>query len=195
MQRRTHPTVGVIDFQGDVREHVQAFGEMGITVKRVRSCNDMADLTHLVLPGGESSVIGKFLAETKTDACIKDAYERNKIALWGTCAGVVLLTKSGSPWSLNLADATVERNAYGSQLHSFSATLKLQLTPPVAMEGIFIRAPKITAVGKEVAVLAAQEGSPVLCKQGNMLLCTFHPELTTKRYVHELFLSMIASHS
>jgi len=195
VQQKLSPTVGIVDFQGDVGEHVQAFKEMGIKVKRVRSCDAMAGITHLILPGGESSVIGKFLAATNTGAYIKDAYQKGAIALWGTCAGVVLLGKSSSPFTLNLADVTVERNAYGSQLHSFTATLQLQINPPATMQGIFIRAPRITAVGKDIDVLATHDDSPVLCMQRNMLLCTFHPELTTKKYVHELFLSMMVSHS
>lgn len=188
MLRTTRTLIGVLAFQGDFAEHIQTFREMGVSVKSVRSCDDLHGVTHVVIPGGESSVIGKFIAESGIGRCIIDAYRAGTLALWGTCAGAILLGKSNSPFSLGIAHVVLERNAYGSQLHSFTAALSLNTLPTLTVQGIFIRAPKIINVEKNVEIFASHSGLPVLCKDGKMLLSTFHPELTSEKHIQSLFL-------
>ncbi|HLC76445.1 MAG TPA: pyridoxal 5'-phosphate synthase glutaminase subunit PdxT [Candidatus Peribacterales bacterium] len=191
--------VGVLAFQGDVLEHHQALKNLGVESKDVRSIEEFRDVDALIIPGGESTVIGKFLEETKLGEAIIDRTKKEKFPLYGTCAGAILLAKEivgdSSVTSLKLIDISVERNAYGRQTESFQETISLNLgSSTEEIVATFIRAPRIVRVGNTVEVLAMQNGDPVLCRQGSVLVSTFHPELLPElSAVHQLFLESNSS--
>lgn len=188
------PPVGVLALQGAFREHQQALERLGAEAREVRLPADLAGLRGLVMPGGESSTMRHLLAATGLGGGIRDFYAAGG-ALWGTCAGAILLAQditgdsdSGAlPPALGLLDIAVQRNAYGRQVDSFTAPLEVQgLAAP--FEAFFIRAPAITRVGEGVEVLAEYAGQPVLVRGERLLVSTFHPELSGDDRIHALFL-------
>ena len=185
--------VGVLALQGDVREHVAALAEAGADPVEVRRPADLEGLDGIVLPGGESTTIGRLLG-------LFDLLEplRARVAAglptFGTCAGMVLLSSEvvdGRPGQpvLGALDATVRRNAFGSQVDSFETDLEVAGVGQV--HGVFIRAPWVERVGPEVEVLAEVDGHPVAVRQGAVLATSFHPELTGDARVHQLFVDSI----
>ncbi|HAZ28380.1 MAG TPA: pyridoxal 5'-phosphate synthase glutaminase subunit PdxT [Candidatus Magasanikbacteria bacterium] len=179
--------IGIIAFQGGVSEHGTLCRTIGLEARPVRAIEDMRGLTHLIVPGGESTVIGRFLLQTGLKDAILDRWKQAGLYLFGTCAGAILLGKNASPYSLNCIDVVLDRNAYGSQLHSFSKNIKTTLGDE-SFPAVFIRAPKITSAGEGIAILATHEGNPVLCEKNRVLLSTFHPELTHDTRIHNYFL-------
>jgi len=164
---------------------------MGVEYVFVRTPEDLHDIDGLILPGGESTTHMKILAKTGLDEAIRKM-AANGGAFFGTCAGAILLArevKGPEQASLGLMDITVVRNAYGRQLASdvFLLPTKLSEQP---LEMVFIRAPIIEAVGKDVYVLAERNGKPVLVQQGRMIAATFHPELTGDTKIHERFVKL-----
>jgi 5'-phosphate synthase pdxT subunit len=189
--------VGVLAFQGDFAEHLQVLSDMGVASIDVRNAADLAKVSRLIIPGGESTVISQFLASTGMGREIRRRVLRpgknDRLSVYGTCAGAILLGKratgKNAPSPLGLIDIDVQRNAYGEQLDSFQADLKVTGIPR-PLEVSFIRAPKITRVGRRVQVLASHDGVPVLVRQGNVLAGTFHPEVRGETKIHELFVNM-----
>ena len=186
-------TFGVLALQGDWEAHGAILGELGCTVRCVRTQRDLDEVAALVLPGGESSAMLRLMEREG----LVDALKRRMRAgmpVLATCAGVILLAETVQPAqpSLGLLSMDVERNAYGRQVHSTVAEVDLEpeLGRPSRMEGVFIRAPRITRVGGEVEVLGRWQDDPVLVRQGKLLAATFHPELTTDRRVHALLRRM-----
>lgn len=182
--------IGIIAFQGSVEEHLACFQSLGVKTKLIKNPADLSDITHLIIPGGESSVIGRFLESSGLSKEIKKKFNQNSLAIWGTCAGAILLGKKSSPYCLNLSDIECERNAYGSQINSFEAQLTTALPKCKNILGVFIRAPKIKQIGKAVKILAEFNNNPVLCQDGRILISTFHPELTNNNCIQEYFLNM-----
>ena len=186
--------VGVLALQGDVREHVRALDEAGATPVVVRYAHEIADADGLVLPGGESTTIGKLLDRFGLLGPLTDR-ARDGLPLYGTCAGAILMARSivgdhGAPHRIGLMDMDVRRNGYGRQLDSFEADLPVEgLDTP--FRAVFIRAPVIEGVGPAVEVLARHGDAAVLVRQGRLLASTFHPEMTGDNRVHELFLEMV----
>ncbi len=189
--------VGVLAFQGDFAEHIQVLSDMGVGCIEVRNANDLAKVSRLIIPGGESTVMAQFLATTGLGREIRRRVLRpgknDGLAVYGTCAGAILLGKratgKNAPVAMGLIDIDVQRNAYGEQLDSFETELKVSGVPgkvPVA----FIRAPKFTRVGRRVEVLASHDGTPVLVRQGRVLAGSFHPEVRGEKNIHELFLNI-----
>ncbi len=179
--------LGILAFQGGVGEHKKKFNELEIQVKWIKQKSDLEGITHLVIPGGESSVIGQFLQSSGLDQAIQKKYANNQLNIWGTCAGAILLAKKGSPYCLNLIDIEIERNAYGKQIHSFIESIFLpELKDEI--EAIFIRAPIIKKVEREVKVLGTHNSSPIICRNDQILISTFHPELSDSVLVHKYFL-------
>ena len=183
--------VGILAFQGDIEEHYAAVLSLGVKCVRVREEKDFTNLTHLILPGGESTTIGKFLKSTGIGAVIKEKVKNNSLKVYGTCAGAILLAKNIETkvpvHNLGLIDVTISRNAYGSQIDSFST--KIEFIPlQQTLQAIFIRAPKILQCGENVQVLAKQKKDIVAVQEGNVLLSTFHPELVRPAYLHEYFI-------
>jgi 5'-phosphate synthase pdxT subunit len=190
--------LGVLDLQGDVREHVAALGEVGCTsVRLVKRVADMEGVTGLVLPGGESTTLSMLLESTGLFDVLAERLDDGMPVL-GTCAGLILLATEvvgGRPdqRSFGALSAVVQRNGFGRQLQSFESVVEFGEGP--GLPAVFIRAPRVVSVGPEVDVLAtlveADGGSsPVLVRQGHVLASCFHPELTPDRRVHALFASM-----
>jgi 5'-phosphate synthase pdxT subunit len=184
--------VGVLALQGDVREHIRALDGAGATAVEVRYRDELAGVDALVMPGGESTTIGKLLDRFGLLEGLRER-ARAGMPLYGTCAGAILMARAvagrdDAPHRLDLLDITVRRNAYGRQVDSFEADLAIEgLGEP--FRAVFIRAPVIESVGVDVEVLATHRGQPVLVRQGAMVASTFHPEMTGDNRVHELFLS------
>lgn len=174
--------IGVLALQGAFREHVRALERLDADVVEVRLPEQLDDLDGLVIPGGESTTIMRLAALYGLDEAIR-AFGR---PIFGTCAGMIVVDRA----HLGLADLAVDRNAYGRQVASFEAELDVvgESTP---LRGVFIRAPRVRAVGEGVQVLARHDGVPVLLRDGDVLVASFHPELTDDPRVHERFLALV----
>jgi pyridoxal 5'-phosphate synthase pdxT subunit len=190
------PSIGVLALQGDYAAHAAALEEAGAVASEVRKPADLegpggGGLDGIVLPGGESTTMLKFLERHGLFEALAD-FCKTKPTL-GTCAGAILLARevrNPAQRSLGLLDAIVERNAYGRQIDS--AILHAETTLPGGpLEMVFIRAPRIVETGPGVEPLALREGSPALVRQGTLLAATFHPELSADRRVHRLFVEMV----
>ena len=174
--------IGVLAAQGAFREHAYVLQRLGADVVEVRKPEDLDGLDGLVIPGGESTTIMHLSRLYGLD----EAVRRFEGALFGTCAGMILLDRE----HLALADLEVDRNAYGRQVRSFEADVELA-GDERPFRGVFIRAPRVRELGPDVEVLGELDGEPVLVRDGRMLLATFHPELTDDSRVHEIFLALV----
>jgi pyridoxal 5'-phosphate synthase pdxT subunit len=187
-------TIGVLALQGDYEAHARAFANAGARTVLVRKPEELKGLDGLVLPGGESTTMLKFL---EGHGFFDSLGEFVAITpCFATCAGCILVAREvlhPKQRSLGVLDATVERNAYGRQVDSTILTLPTEL-PGGPLEMVFIRAPRITRVGPGVKVLAQRDGFPALVRQGKLLAATFHPEMTTDTRVQQLFLEMVRRH-
>lgn len=190
--------VGVLALQGDFREHAEILRRMGVTVREVRLPQQLAEVDRLIIPGGESTTIGKLLLLSGLYEPIRQRAGED-LAVWGTCAGAILIAhevldglREGQP-GLDLMDMAVRRNAYGSQLDSFETLLPMPVLGEAPVPGVFIRAPIIETVGPGVEVLGRLPEEPesvVAARQGRFLATTFHPELTSDDRIHRLFLEL-----
>jgi len=182
--------VGVLAVQGDFAAHRRAVERAGLGALEVRRPAQLAGLSALILPGGESTTMLKFLAEEGLGPAIL-GFARSGRPILATCAGVVLAARGVSnpaQDSLGLLDVDVTRNGFGRQVHS--AIHRLEAPEPLgSLEAVFIRAPRITRVGPGVEVLARLAGEPVLVRQGAVLAATFHPELSPGSPIHGWFLA------
>ena len=184
--------VGILAVQGDFEAHGKALDRIGVEHRAVLRAADLADVDALILPGGESSTMLKFLEKGGLREAIQK-FSHSGGAIFGTCAGVILLArevKNPAQESLGLIDLAVVRNGYGRQLSSHVAHAPTPLKPE-PLEMVFIRAPLIEGAGPAVEVLAEYQGKPVLVREGRILAATFHPELTSDTLVHETFLKLI----
>ncbi len=182
--------VGILALQGDFEAHQKAFQELGAPVVQVRQAKQLELIDGLVIPGGESTTMLKLLRLEGMFEPLRQFGLAHPI--FGTCAGTILLASEvlhPQQESLGLMDLTVERNAYGRQVHSHVSSL--QMPDNTSMEAVFIRAPIIRRAGPEVTILASHGDTPVLVGQGRHLAATFHPELTADRRLQELFLGKI----
>ncbi len=190
-EQRTLPRIGVLAIQGDYAAHADALAESGATPVEVRKPEELEGLDGLILPGGESTTMLKFLEKRHFfDALLQFCAQH---PVFGTCAGAILLARevrNPSQRSLGLLDAVVERNAYGRQIDSSILTAETSL-PGGPLEMVFIRAPRIAATGNTVEVLARRDGDPVFVRQGKIMAATFHPELSTDRRVHRAFVDTL----
>lgn len=187
------PRVGVLALQGDVREHVAALEQLGATVVLVRSAAQLKGLDGLVMPGGESTTIAHLLETSGIRPILQEKLD-DGLQTFGTCAGLILLSQDildgrSDQWSFSKLEVSVRRNGYGRQIASFESPVDVKGVGEVP--GVFIRAPKIESVSKDVEVLATLDHGdgehPVLVRQGNVWGCSFHPELTRDLRVHQLF--------
>ncbi len=189
-------TVGVLALQGDFREHSAILRQLGADPLEVRLPRQLASVNHLIIPGGESTTIGRLLALYGMLEPLRARAGRD-LAVWGTCAGAILLAreildqKQGGQPTLSVMDITVRRNAYGGQLNSFELPIDAPAFGEGPLHGVFIRAPLIEAVGQGVEVLARlPDGAIIAARQGRLLATTFHPELTADARVHRYFLEL-----
>jgi 5'-phosphate synthase pdxT subunit len=186
--------VGVLALQGDVREHMRALADAGATPTAVKRLDDVTTVDALVLPGGESTTIGKLLRRFGLLEPIR-ARALAGMPLYGTCAGMILMAREvvggdPAPDRLGVMDIAVRRNAYGRQVDSFEADLDVAgLGEP--FRAVFIRAPVVEDVADGLDVLAECAGQPVLVRQDGLLASSFHPEITADARVHELFIGMV----
>jgi len=189
--------VGVLALQGDVIEHKKVLIGLGVETSEVRTRADLERVEGLIMPGGESTTIGKLMGKYGLDQAIS-ARVRAGLPVYGTCAGMILLAREargGEPALLRLIDITVIRNAYGRQVDSFEADLEIPVLGPPPLRAVFIRAPVIEEAGSEVEVLATLDERPVLARQGNLLVSSFHPELAPDGRIHRYFLEIIRAAS
>lgn len=183
--------IGVLAIQGDFREHRLTLEKLGVEVVEVRLPKDLEGVSGLIIPGGESTTIGKLLRWYKLDEAIISRV-KSGMSVFGTCAGAIILSKKivgNEQFSLGLLDISISRNAYGRQIDSFETSLDIEGVGKV--KTCFIRAPIISEVGGNVEVLASHDDKPVLVQEGNVLAATFHSELNDEKKVHEYFISMI----
>jgi 5'-phosphate synthase pdxT subunit len=187
------PRIGVLAIQGDYAAHADALAEAGAEPVEVRKPEQLAGLDGLILPGGESTTVLRFLEKLRFFDLLVEFCGSKPV--FGTCAGAILLARevrNPPQRSLGLLDAVAERNAYGRQIDSAIVTAETEL-PGGPLEMVFIRAPRLVETGPAVEVLARRDGSPVLVRQGRLLAATFHPELSADRRVHRLFVEMVAA--
>jgi len=188
--------VGVLALQGAFREHRQVLERLGCEVIEVRTISDLEGIHGLIIPGGESTTIGKLLQINEMGEKIKELGTQD-LPIFGTCAGMIVLSKTiidSNQYRLNLMDTVVERNAFGRQVASFETELRVPAMGPIPLPAVFIRAPCLREVAPNVGILAEYEGKIVFARQGNLLASAFHPELTPDLRVHKYFLAMIDEH-
>ena len=182
--------IGVLSLQGDFKEHIEMLKRCNVDAVPVKLSDDLEDVDGLIIPGGESTTIGNLMQRHDLD---KEIIKKHKqgMAVYGTCAGAILIAKDivgSKQLRLNLLDISVIRNDYGRQIDSFEAELDIDKIGK--FNGIFIRAPVIEKVNKNVKILSKFNNIPVLVRKDNILASTFHPELTNDKRVHEYFIKM-----
>jgi len=180
--------VGVLASQGDFAAHLRVLADLGADGREVRAPGHLVDLDALVIPGGESTTISKAIERDGLEAPIRAHFDSGRPIL-GTCAGMIVCDRE----HLGLIDATARRNAFGRQLQSFEADLEFEPASGIGPDPIraaFIRAPWIESHGAGVEVLASWDDHPVAIREGNVLVCSFHPELAGDSRVHALLMAM-----
>ncbi len=198
-ERQAKPKIAVVAVQGDFQKHIDMLNALGADAFNARLPQDIERADGIVLPGGESTAIGRLLARYGVDVALKAAHAAGK-PIYGTCAGLILLSRAitadtgerGGQPTLGLMDVVVARNAFGRQVDSFETTLDVPALGPEPLAAVFIRAPYVVEAGPGVDVLARHDGKIVFVRQGTLLGSAFHPEIAGDRRVHELFLSVVA---
>jgi len=183
--------VGVLSLQGAVEEHLRMIKRCGFEGVKVKTVEDLGKVDRLIIPGGESTTIGKLAKIYGLDREIGKR-GREGMPIFGTCAGMILLANKvvgNEQIRFNLIDIEVERNAFGRQVDSFEVDLNIVNFTGKPFRAVFIRAPYIKKVGREVNILAEFKGKIVMARQKNILVSSFHPELTDDLRVHKYFLS------
>jgi pyridoxal 5'-phosphate synthase pdxT subunit len=201
------PNIGVLALQGDVREHVRVLEASGARAVLVRRPTELADLDGIVLPGGESTTIGKLAVTFGLLEPLREAI-RGGLPAYGSCAGMILLAdrlEDGIPDQPTIGgmDICVRRNAFGRQVDSFEGPVAMVGVVGPPLHGVFIRAPWVESVGPEVEVLGrvdafgsgTADGRIVAVRHGHLLATSFHPELTGDKRVHELFVGLVRERS
>ena len=178
-------SIGVLAVQGGFEAHVRMLRELGAEAREVRTPEDLNGLDGLVIPGGESTTILKGIESAGLEPAIR-AHGEAGGTVFGTCAGMIVCDDA----HLGLLDATARRNAFGRQLNSFEAEVAIDGLGDEPLRGVFIRAPWLERWGPEVEVLATYDEHPVAVREGNVLACAFHPELTDDPRLHALFMAM-----
>lgn len=177
--------VGVLAIQGGFEAHLRMLRGLEAEAAEVRTPSDLADLDGLVIPGGESTTILKGIESAGLGEAIRAHHEQGR-PVFGTCAGMIVCDDA----HLDLIDATARRNAFGRQLQSFEADLEVKGIGEEPLRAVFIRAPWVERHGPGAEVLASYEGHPVVVREGSVLACAFHPELTDDPRLHALFMAM-----
>ena len=188
-------TIGVLAMQGAFIEHMHALARLGVAGREVRLPEDLAAVDALIIPGGESTTIGKLMVTYGLVGPVREAATAG-MPVWGTCAGMILLAKDIGGLAqplIGVMDIVVERNAFGRQLDSFETDLAIPALGPEPFPAVFIRAPLIRAVTGDADVLARlDDGRIVAARQGRLLATAFHPELTRDDRLHRYFIAQVA---
>lgn len=188
-------TVGVLALQGSFREHLRALSRLDdVMPLAVKNREELARVDGLILPGGESTTQGKLLRDFDLLEPLRARIQQG-LPVWGTCAGLILLAKQiagGEPPHLGVMDISVRRNAYGGQLDSFSENVVLPAVSPEPFPLVFIRAPWIEEIRETVEPLAVRNSKIIAAREHNMLVTSFHPELTDDPRFHAYFVGQIA---
>ena len=192
-----NPTIGVLALQGSFLEHVTILKAIGVKTVEVRLPEQLDEIDGLIIPGGESTTIGKLAIDFGLFDKLR-AFGREK-AIWGTCAGAIFLSKDAHRKQplLELMDITVERNAFGRQIASFETDIKIPVLREISSDdspfhAIFIRAPIITSLAGNAEILSTlPDGRIVAARQGHLMATVFHPELTSDDRVHRYFLNLV----
>ena len=186
--------VGVLAIQGAVAEHIELLNQIpDVCAQEVKYLDELNEIDGLIIPGGESTAIGRLLRDFNLLQPLKERI-LNGMPVWGTCAGMILLAKSleNDPTvHLGVMDITVERNAYGRQLGSFTTEVEIEKISSNKIPLVFIRAPYVTQVKSDVDILLEVNDHIVACQQKQMLATSFHPELTKDTSFHRYFINMI----
>lgn len=184
----------MVAIQGDFERHVEALRRCcrAPDVKLLRTAEDLEGVNHAIIPGGESTTVGKLMERFGLGPALIEASKRG-MPIWGTCMGMILMAKRvigyERQYGLGLLDVTVERNAFGAQVHSFETEINVAcLDAP--MTAVFIRAPIVRALGDGVEAMAHVDGKVVAVRQGHLVGTSFHPELTDDARLHEWFLKL-----
>jgi 5'-phosphate synthase pdxT subunit len=185
--------IGVLALQGDVREHIDAVRRAGAEALPVKTREEIARVDGLIIPGGESTTVGKLLDRFDLMDTVR-ALPEDGTPIFGTCTGMILLAKeieASTQLRIGVMDITVRRNAFGRQVDSFEEDIPMRGIDGEPVRAVFIRAPYITAVRPGVEVLATFHEHPVLVREGDLLAAAFHPELTDDTRVHQYFIEMV----
>jgi pyridoxal 5'-phosphate synthase pdxT subunit len=177
--------VGVLALQGDFEAHAKTLRALGAEPREVRTATEMEGLDALVIPGGESTTIGKQIASGELEPALREHFEAGRPIL-GTCAGMIVCDAE----HLGFVDAVAKRNAFGRQLQSFETDIEVEGAGDEPLRAVFIRAPWVESHGPGVEVLASYDGHPVAIREGSVLACAFHPELTDDPRFHAIFMAM-----
>ena len=186
--------IGVLSYQGDYQKHREVLTRLDVSTRAVRAPSDLAGLSGLIIPGGESTTIGKLMDRFGLINAVRAAIDAG-LAVMGTCAGAILLAREveeSDQVRIGALDIAVRRNAYGRQIDSFEASLHIPVLGDDRFDGVFIRAPIITKTGEGVTVLAEFEQQTVMVRRGRVVALTFHPELTLDIRVHRYFLDIVS---
>lgn len=185
MPESTGLRIGVLAIQGGFEAHLEMLRELGAVVSEVRGPGDLTDLDGLVIPGGESTTIVKGIELAGLEREIRTHHGEGR-PVFGTCAGMIVCDED----HLDLLQVTTRRNAFGRQLQSFEADLRIDGIGEEPIRAVFIRAPWVERLGPGVEVLATYDEHPVAVREGNVLACAFHPELTDDSRLHALFMAI-----
>ncbi len=187
--------IGVCAIQGDYAKHIEALEHSGVptaSICEVRTPEELAQVDRLILPGGESTTVGLLMHRYGLGQAIQEAAATG-MPIWGTCMGMILLARSieslPDQYSLKLLDISVQRNAFGAQVHSFEDEVTVDGIEHPTL-GVFIRAPIVTEVGPAAVVIARYHGKVVGVRQGKILGTSFHPELTSDQQLHQYFMKL-----
>lgn len=181
--------IGVLDIQGSVIEHIDMLNKIiGVEPIKVKYTKELEKIDGLIIPGGESTTIGKLLSEFEIYDLLKNRIMQG-MPVWGTCAGMVLLSKNINENYLGVMDILVKRNAYGNQLDSFMINEEISEISDKRIPLVFVRAPYIIKAGEKVEVLKKIDGNIVAARENNMFVTSFHPELTKDLSVHKYFIN------
>jgi pyridoxal 5'-phosphate synthase pdxT subunit len=190
-------TIGILALQGDFIEHIHMLKKLGLKTTEIRKPGQLDQIKGLIIPGGESTTIMKLMHSFDLIDPIKQ-FAAGKLPVWGTCAGLICIANDvhnpdSTPMeTLGLMNITVKRNAFGRQVDSFETMLQIAELQDGPFPGVFIRAPYIEKAGKGVEVLAAlPDGRIVAARQGNLLVTSFHPELTHDTRFHRYFSELV----
>jgi 5'-phosphate synthase pdxT subunit len=190
--------IGVLALQGDFREHMKMLDGLGLEASEIRLPGQLDCIDGLIIPGGESTTIVQLMDNFGLTDRLKFLIKRG-LPTWGTCAGMIVLAKDitdDRPIPLGIMDISVRRNAYGRQIDSFETSVLMPAIGDVPFNAIFIRAPLIERVGPNVSILATLDNGEVIAAQeGNVIVTSFHPELTEDKRLHQYFLDNVRARS